>query len=109
MTVERLGRHVTLVPMSPRRTPFPFPPLPKGEFHPRRDLGHWHNLVQRDARIIRWFVQDEMHLEFGASPLGELLVTYESADRDIVVPPVEAIPIHRRRHYLQLSGQFERA
>ena len=34
--------------MSPRRTPFPFPPLPKGDFHPRRELADPFALIKRD-------------------------------------------------------------
>ena len=51
-----------------RKIPFPIPkpnpPLPSGEFHPRRDLGHSHDLVQRDVGIVRWFIQDVMGLNF---------------------------------------------
>jgi hypothetical protein len=94
--------------MPRRKVPFPYPTLPKGEFHPRRDLGHWHDLVQRDARIVRWFIRDEMGLDFGDSPLAEFMAAYEQADPNMEVPPVESIPLERRRHLLHGSAQFER-
>jgi len=94
--------------MSPRRAPFPFPPLPKGEFHPRRELGQWHDLVQRDVRIIRWWIEDEMGLEFEASPLSEALDLYTRADPNMVVPDFDDIPTERSQHGLHFSAQFER-
>src|SRR5258708_35025486 len=93
--------------MAGRKVPFPYPALPRGEFHPRRDLGHWHALVQRDARIVRWFIQDEMGLHFGDSPLGEFMGAYDQADPNMVVPPFQSIPLEQRRHLLHGSAQFE--
>jgi len=94
--------------MPRQKVPFPYPALPKGEFHPRRDLDHWHALVQRDARIVRWFIEDEMGLEFGDSPLAEFIGAYDQADPNIVVPAFESIPLEQRRHFLHGSAQFER-
>ncbi|HET9683639.1 MAG TPA: hypothetical protein VFP15_06015 [Gemmatimonadaceae bacterium] len=92
----------------PRKVPFPLPPLPSGEFHPRRDLGHWHDLVQRDVGIIRWFIQDEMGLNFEESPLKQALDIYVQVDRNVVAPAFDDIPIERRQHGLHFSAQFER-
>jgi hypothetical protein len=86
----------------------PYPALPRGEFHPRRELGHWHALVQRDARIVRWFIEDEVGLAFGDSPLGDFLRAYDQSDPNIVVPPFESIPLEQRRYLLHGSAQFER-
>ena len=94
--------------MPRRKVPFPYPALSRGEFHPRRDLDHWHALVQRDARIIRWFIQDEMDLDFGDSPLGQFMGLYDQADPNMVVPPFESIALEQRRYLLHGSAQFER-
>jgi len=94
--------------MSPRRTPFPFPPLPKGDFHPRRELADPFALIKRDARIVRWFVEDEMELDFGASPLRQFLDAYEQADPKMVLPPFESIPVEQRRYQMHGDAQFER-
>ena len=59
--------------MARRKVPFPFPPLPKGEFHPRRELADRFALIKRDAKIVRWFIEDEMELDFGSSPLRPFL------------------------------------
>ncbi|HET7786485.1 MAG TPA: hypothetical protein VFL36_10965 [Myxococcales bacterium] len=74
----------------------------------RRDLGHWHDLVQRDVQIIRWFVQDEMGLKFEESPLKDALDIYVQVDPNIVVPAFDDIPVKRSQHGLHFSAQFER-
>ena len=44
-------------------------------------------LIKRDAQIVRWFVEDEMELDFGESPLRQFLDAYKQADPNMVVPP----------------------
>lgn len=94
--------------MSPGRTPFPFPPLPEGEVSPRHEPGHWYDLVQRDARMVRWLVEEHMLLKVGASPLGKLLDAYAKVDPNATVPVFDDIPPERRRYGLHISAQFER-
>jgi hypothetical protein len=94
--------------MRRRKVPFPYAALPKGEFHPRRDSLHWHDLVQRDVQIIRWFIQDEMGLKFEESPLKHVLDIYIQVDPNVVVPAFDDIPVKRSRHGLHFSAQFER-
>ncbi len=94
--------------MRRKKVPFPYPPLPEGEVSPRHEPGHPYDLVQRDARIIRWFVEDEMGLKFESSPLGHLLDAYDKWDRNAAVSAPEDIPKERRRYLLHFSAHFER-
>jgi hypothetical protein len=94
--------------MRRRKVPFPFAALPKGEFHPRRELGDPYALIKRDAQIVRWFVEDEMQLDFGASPLRPFLDAYERADPNMVLPAFESIPVEQRRYQMHGDAQFER-
>ncbi len=91
-----------------RKVAFPYPALPKGEFHPRRELADPFALIKRDARIVRWFVEDEMQLGFGASPLRQFLDAYEQADPNVALPPFESIPVEQRRYQMHGDAQFER-
>jgi len=84
------------------------PDATKGEFHPRRELRHWHDLVERDVQIIRWFVQDEMGLKFEVSPLKYALDIYSQVDPNIVAPAFEDTPVKRSQHGLHFFAQFER-
>src|SRR5207253_1837010 len=87
---------------------FPFPPLPKGEFHPRGEVGKEFAGIKRDAQIVRWFIQDEMELDFEASPLGELQHVYEQADPNMPLPDFESIPVDRKRHDSHRGTQYQR-
>ena len=70
---------------------FPFSPLPNGEVSPRYEKDKWYELMRRDCQIIRWFVEEEMRLEFRPSPLAELLDLYDKLDANTRASSIEAL------------------
>lgn len=90
------------------KTPFPFSSPPKGEVSPRPEPGHWYDLVRRDSEIIRWFVEDHMGLQFGASPLGDLLALYAQVEPNAPSPAIEKMTPESARFGLHITAQFAR-
>jgi hypothetical protein len=69
-TVEKLVRHGTLALMSPRRTPFPFPPQPRDEFPPRRELADPFALINEDVRELPLTQTHESRIEVRREATG---------------------------------------
>ncbi len=50
------------------RVHFPFDPLPDGEVTPHAGKGDLQELLQRDVRIVRWFIEEAGWTTAGIRP-----------------------------------------
>ena len=89
-------------------TRFPFEPVPRGEVSPGVEAGHWYDLVQRDWKVIRWFVEEEMGLEFRPSPLRDLCDKYQAVDRDAPAPALEELDRDTASFGLHITTSYGR-
>jgi len=97
--------------MSARRLSFPFPPLPAGEVTPRPGAGDIQDLLQRDVRIVRWFVEKAGWTSRSIPPtsaLSELLAVSEKLDLNGPSNPVESVEPGVARHLLHASASLAR-
>ena len=91
--------------MASNRTPFPFPPLPEGEVTPWPGPGDRQELLQRDVRIIRWFLQnggDQPHVAAPDSTLGNVLSMSEQVDLNGAADAIESQEAETAHHALHL-------
>ena len=97
--------------MARLQTPFPFDPLPLGEVTPRPGPGDLQELLRRDVRIVRWFIEQagwtSRPIRPGSS-LGELLAVSDTLDLNGPAKPVESIEPEVARHLLHSSAALAR-
>lgn len=93
------------------RSGFPFDPLPEGEVTPHHGHGDMQELLQRDVRIVRWFIQEAGWTTAGIKPgstLAEMLAASEKLDLHAPAPPIESIEAERARHLLRAAAALDR-
>ena len=91
-----------------RRVSFPFEALPEGEVTPWPGPGDRQELLERDVRIIRWFIEQREGRKIGTSPLGDLLEAYKGADLNAPSTTVESVPTDTALFLLHASAHFMR-
>lgn len=92
-----------------RHKPFPFPALPKGEVTPVPGPGDLQELLQRDVRIVRWFIEERWGRRARPdSTLGQLLTISEKLDLNAPAKPIESIEPEVARHLLHASAALAR-
>jgi hypothetical protein len=95
--------------MASNATSFPFPALPPGEVTPSTGPGDIQELLQRDIRIVRWFIEERWRKRSDpASPLGHLLTLSEQADLKGPAKTVDELDREVARHGLYLSSTLVR-
>jgi hypothetical protein len=94
--------------MASDATPFPFPPLPPGEVTTSTGPGDIQELLQRDIRIVRWFIERWRRTLDAASPLGRLLTLSEQADLKGPSKTIEELDREVARHGLYLGSTLVR-
>jgi hypothetical protein len=93
----------------PRRRPvFPFAPLPADEIHVPASQGDPRAEVDRDTKIVRWFVEVLGERNFKACPLADMLSAYEAADQTAPTKPIENIEPARAQFLLHFAAHFAR-
>lgn len=96
--------------MSPR-SPFPFPPPPRGEVTPWPGPGDRQELFRRDVSIVRWFLEngsDQPIREKPHSPLGYYLAMSEQMDLNGPSKTIEELEPDKALHGLHLGAAMVR-
>lgn len=89
--------------------PFPFPPLPEGQVTPWPGPGDLQELLQRDVRIIRWFIEERWGRRLNPdSTLGRLLADSEKLDLRGPSTSVDDLDREVARHGLHLASAVVR-
>src|SRR5713101_6164721 len=100
--------HVRIERMARRQTPFPFPPLPRGEIRPSPGPGDPQQLLQRDIQIVRWFIEDRESRRIKPSPLADLLEAHAQMDLNGPSRPIEDVPAQSAQFTLHATAHFFR-
>lgn len=85
---------------------FPFDSLPEGEVTPRPGPGDLQELLQRDIRIVRWFIEEAGWTGRRVTPgstLGQLLAASEKVNMYGAATSLEAMAPEAARHGLHLT------
>jgi hypothetical protein len=90
----------------------PFDPLPVGEVTPHAGHGDLQQLLQRDVRIVRWFIEEAGWTTAGINPRSTLAAMLETAEKLNLnapsIPPIESIEPETARHLLHAAAALVR-